>query len=270
MIDIENQYLENRSKKHKEEVDVKSPHSYNFIPTGCRNFEGGRIRYRMFNLRGSNENALLCKDAFSALTIDKQIVKHGYKRLNRKLKKLGLDAEQCLIKNGNVVSYITVNAYLTLLDSYKMSKEKAYIKSALLDVFLKDVSSGIVMKKKMESPVKRQFLSPISVYSTPKKLKTHGHVKKKLTLKTEKAKSLTSMKTVLQDLCQREFDGDKKRLIQGISTVIKHNDKRPAKGDNSNSKSFDGTFSHQDIFDLLKTVMVNQEMDRDKVCFIML
>ena len=127
----------------------------------------------------------------------------------KKLEKAGLDAECCLIKNGSVVTYITISVFLTLLDSYKVSLQMAHIKSALFDVFLKDVTSGIVIKKKMESPVKRQFVSPISVYSTPKKLKTPGNANKKLTLKNEKVKSSTSIKTVLKDLCHREFNGDK-------------------------------------------------------------
>ena len=223
------------------------------IPTGSITLEHGKIRYKIFNHRKCNEIALLCSDAFSAIKLQKHVSKHGLKSIISKLEKAGFDGLNCFIRIGCLPSYITVSAFLALLDSKPSSLEKTRVKAALLDVFVKDMTSGVIMKKNMQSPVKLKFTSPVSVYSTPKKLKCKNKFKKKLAVKKEKTlsqRSQGSMKHYLKDICSREFNGDKKLLLQALASMIKPTRK---KSDELECNSFDGTFNYQDILFLLKT-----------------
>lgn len=226
-----------------------------FEPTGFLQIDGARIRYKLLE-RQSNEIGLHCGYAFAWIDFEKHIKHNGFSLLNRHLEKSGFVPNKCYLKKGRSYMYITLKAFLEILSSKVISKQKKDAREGLMAALAQDAAIGASIKKQIPTPKRNKFKSPVTVFSSTKMqdMITKGTKRRKLILKRKETglkKQTSVLKTELRAICEEHFDGSKNGMVRSFAGLIKPVKKR--KIDTiASSSSFSGYFGIDDMVSMLK------------------
>lgn len=243
-------------------------------------FEGHDVQYVAMN----DSLFLSCSDFFSVLGITKQIQKEGYKYVDKKLQKSPWNVKTLFIFSGRVRKFIRIDAALFLakrkqndpgntLESKLVSflNEKAYWSDKHLEGSAKEqidiesevdqsskcreskcrkkisfVDSNATSEENSNIDIDRKFSIPTSqsenVSQANHTNKTTGTSNKKRKLRRKS----TVLRKVMFDLYCNNYKREKVRLIKALAGLVKPKQHR--------FDRFNGTFSKEDIFCLLKFV----------------
>ena len=227
-------------------------HVGDYYPSGTISLDGREIKYKLSCVT-SKEMNLLCEDIFPLLKLGRHIKEKGYEFIYKRLEKNDLDPKSCFIRKGHIPVYVSLKAITVIIDSTLVPKEVKQLKTCLMEVFAQDVATGRTIKKQMTTPRRKKFLSPVTVFSSPKTTPLTALKTKRKTLNwkrnvVHKRRKTNALKSALKAVCAEHFNGNKNSLLDSLSLLTKCSNQKVREP----NTSFDGYFSFDDIVYLLQ------------------